>query len=153
MSNFIFTASAGRYIQYASLSTGSDAVVVLLLKASGLQADTTLRDYTTLSTLLASNTEATFTNYVRKVLTSGFTITQNFTTNVQTVAQANQTWFAAGGASNDVLGKLITAYRPLSSSPDSACIPMTAYDCTATTTGSDLLTQFASGVFATATAS
>ena len=101
MSNFIFTASAGRYIQYASLSTGSDAVVVLLLKASGLQADTTLRDYTTLSTLLASNTEATFTNYVRKVLTSGFTITQNFTTNVQTVAQANQTWFAAGGASND----------------------------------------------------
>ncbi|MCW2767546.1 MAG: hypothetical protein JWO11_3505 [Nocardioides sp.] len=100
--------------------------------------------------MLASNTEATFTNYVRKVLTSGLTITQNFTTNINSVAVGNQTWFAAGGASNDVLGKLVTAYRPLSSSPDSACIPMTAYDFTATTTGSDLIAQFASGVYATA---
>jgi hypothetical protein len=132
------------------LATGSDAVLVLLLKSSGLQVDATLQDYTTLSTMLASNTEATFTNYGRKVLTSGLTISQNFTTNVNTVAVGNQTWFAAGGASNDVLGKLVTAYRPLSSSPDSACIPMTAYDFTATTTGSDLIAQFASGVYATA---
>lgn len=123
---------------------------MILLKSSGLQVDTTLQDYTTLSTLLASNTEATFTNYGRKVLTSGFTITPNFTTNVNSVAVGNQTWFAAGGASNDVLGKLITAYRPLSSSPDSACIPMTGYDFTATTTGSDLIAQFASGIYATA---
>lgn len=152
MANFIFTASAGRFVQQASLATGSDAVLVILLKSSGLQVDTTLRDYTTLSTLLASNTEATFTNYARKVLTSGLTITPNFTTNVNSIAVGNQTWFAAGGASNDVLGKLITAYRPLSSSPDSACVPMTAYDFTATTTGSDLIGQFASGVYATATA-
>lgn len=132
------------------MATGADAVLVILLKSSGLQVDTTLQDYTTLSTLLASNTEATFTNYGRKVLTSGFTITPNFTTNVNSVAVGNQTWFAAGGASNDVLGKLITAYRPLSSSPDSACIPMTGYDFTATTTGSDLIAQFASGIYATA---
>jgi hypothetical protein len=149
MANFIFTIAKGRFIQQSSLATGADAVLVCLLKSSGLQADATLQDYTTLSTLLASNTEATFTNYGRKVLTSGLTITQNFTTNVQTVAIGNQTWFAAGGASNDVLGKLITAYRPTSASPDSACIPMLAYDFTATTTGSDLIAQFAGGVFGT----
>lgn len=149
MANFIFTVAKGRFIQQASLATGADAVLVCLLKSTGLQADATLQDQVTLSALMASNTEATFTNYGRKVLTSGLTITQNFTTNVQTVAIGNQTWFAAGGGSNDTLGKLVTAYRPLSSSPDSACIPMLAYDFTATTTGSDLIAQFAGGIFGT----
>jgi hypothetical protein len=86
VANFIFTGAKGRFIQQASLATGADAVLMILLKSSGLQVDTTLRDYLTLSTLLASNTEATFTNYARKVLTSGFTITQNFTTDIQSVA-------------------------------------------------------------------
>lgn len=123
---------------------------LVLLKTSGLQVDATLQDYVLLSTLLASNTEATFTSYARKILTTGITITPNFTLNTMTIGLGTQTWLAAGGTSNDTLGKLVVCYRPTSSSADSATIPMTGHDITATTTGSDLIVQIASGNLALA---
>ena len=132
------------------MSAGSDNLSLVLLKSAGLQADTILQDYTTLSSLLASNAEATFTSYARKIITTGVTITLDFTANTATIGLGNQTWLAAGGASNDTLGKLVVCYRQLSTSVDSATIPMTGHDITATTTGSDLIVQIASGHLALA---
>ena len=144
------TYAKGRFVQWCSLSTGSDAILVLLLQTTGLDADTTLQDFPTLSSLLAANTEANFTNYARKVLTSGITISVNTTANTATISLANFTWLAAGGAVNNTLGKLVTAYRPTPSSADAQCIPMTYHDCTATTTGADLLVQISLGNLAVA---
>lgn len=146
MGNLIFTASKGRLVRFCDLATGSDAIGVMLLTTTGLVADTTLQDYTSVQAMLtAGNTEATFTNYARKFFTSGITITPNFTANTNTISMANFTWTAAGGALNNTLGKLVTYYRPTPSSTDSACVPMTFHDLTATTIGSDLLVSIASG--------
>ena len=59
----IFDYAKGRFVEKFMLPVGGDNIVVLLLQASGLQADTTLRTHQTVSAMLsAGNNEATFTN-------------------------------------------------------------------------------------------
>jgi len=153
MANPVFSSVTGRFVRYCDLALGTDQLVIVLLKAAGLQADATLRNYTALSTLLGSNTEATFTNYARKVVTSGITVTTDTTNHKNTVALAGWTWTAAGGASNDALGKLLVCWRPTSGTADSGCIQLFAHDLTVTTTGSDLIVSIAGpNNIATATA-
>lgn len=153
MANWVFTGSAGRVMQYASLAMGTDQIVVLLLQSTGLQADATLRNYTALNTLLGSNTECTFSNYARKIITSPQTVTTNTTTHVNTLTMTNWTWTAAGGALNNTIGKLLVCWRPTSATTDAGTVPVIGMDCTATTTGSDLLVQINASGLATATAS
>lgn len=145
MANGVFASAKGRMVEKATLPIGTDAIMVLLLKSTGLQADATLRNYTNLATLLGSNTEADFTNYARKLITSGMTTVVNtgVGTGVCTWDIPDITWTAAGGATNNTLGKMIVAYRPTSSTLDSGCLPLTFHDFTATTTGTDLLASIA----------
>lgn len=139
MANFVFPIAKGRFVEKYMLLTGSDNIVLVLMKSSGLQADATLAGYTNLSTLLAAtNDEATFTNYARIVLATSAPITITVSTGV-TVAIPSQTWNSAGGASNDTLGALLTCYRPTSGSADTAIIPLTKHDFSVTTTGANLL--------------
>lgn len=121
------------------LPVGGDNILVVLLQSAGLQADSTLNNHQTLASLLAANTEAVFTNYARKVLsTVDITVTVNTSTGVATVDVSDQVWNAAGGAVNNTLGALITCYRPTSASPDSAVLPLTKHDYTVSTTGGNL---------------
>jgi hypothetical protein len=151
MGNGVATYAKGRFIQWSTVSAGSDAILVILLTTTGLVADATMKNYATLAAVFSGgNTEATFTNYARKAFTSGLTITQSTGASTATLSMSNFTWTAAGGATNNNLGKLITAYRPTSTSTDAQCIPMTYHDCTATTTGSDLLVSIAAGNLALA---
>lgn len=150
MANGVFLYAKGKFAEKASLPFGTDAVMVILLQSAGLVADTTLKNYQTLAALLVANTEATFTNYVRKAGT-GLTVTPNTGTGIQTFDMNDVTWSAAGGALNNTLGKIITAYRQTSSALDSQMLPLTYHDFTATTTGGDLFAQFASTGVATAT--
>jgi len=141
MANNVFTYARGCFVEKVKFPLGTDALLLILLKSTGLQADTTLRNYQTVAAMLASNTEADFTNYARKVISGGVTITTDTTNSKQTITFSNPTWAAAGGAVNNTLGKLVVAYRPTSGSLDSACLPLTYHDFSATTTGSDLLGQ------------
>jgi hypothetical protein len=144
MANGVMTYAKGRFVQWSTVSAGSDAVMVILLKTTGLVADATMKNYSTLAAVFAGgNVEADFTNYARKVFSTSLTITVSTAASTATVTSANYTWSAAGGALNNTLGKLITAYRPTPTSTDAQCIPMTYHDCTATTTGSDLLVSIA----------
>lgn len=132
----MFTYAKGRFIEKALLPVGTDSLVVVLLQSSGLQADATLKNYQTLGTLLASNTEATFTNYTRQVLSAAsITVAFNTGTSVASLDTSDQVWNAAGGATNNTLGKFLLCYRPTSSSLDSAVLPLTGHDFSATTTG------------------
>lgn len=119
---------------------GTDNILVVLLQSTGLQADATLGTYQYLSQLTAAgNTEATFTNYARKVLTStNITVSVNTTTHVTTLDITDQVWNAAGGATNNTLGALITGYRPTSASTDASVLLLTKHDCAITTTGGNL---------------
>lgn len=151
----MFPVSKGRFVSYADLAVGASPTILVILIKSTVQADATLQTYLTLSTLLAGsgNTEANFTNYVRKVISSPLTVTTNTGTGTgsNSVAWAGATWLAAGGATNNSMGKLIFAYRPTSSTPDSGCIPLAKHDLTSTTTGSDYLVTVAGNVLGTAT--
>lgn len=151
MPNGVMNYGKGRFAEWCELKGASDAIVVVLLQATGLQTDAVLQDYSNLAALLAAtNDEATFTNYSRKVFTSGITVTVSTVNNNVVVNPGNMTWSAAGGALNNNLGKLITAWRPDSGATDSQIVPMTFHDFTATTTGSDLLATISASGLATA---
>ena len=145
ISNGIFNIAKGKFRYYMELPAASDGIVVILLKDAGLEADSTLADYDTVAALLAStNDEADFTNYSpRKVVTAGITITVNDSNNRVDVDFPDQTWTAAGGTTNNTLGKLITAYDPTGSGTDSDLIPISYHDFSATTDGNDLVAQVA----------
>lgn len=139
MGDFAFNIAKGKAAYYATLPAANDALIVVLCKSTGLEADATLKDYDTLAALLAGTTdEATFTNYARKTAAS-VTVTVDDTNDRVDVDAADLTWTAAGGASNDTLGKLIVCYDPdTTGGTDADLIPLAAYDFTATTDGSDL---------------
>jgi len=140
ITNIIFDYAKGRYVEKYMLPVGGDNIVVVLLQASGLQADATLRTNQYLSGLLsAGNTEATFTNYARKVLSaSDITVSINTGTHVNTVDISDQVWSAAGGAVNNSIGALITCYRPTSASTDAQILCLTKHDYVISTTGGNL---------------
>lgn len=135
-SPFIFSVARGRWVEKFMLPLGTDNILVVLLKASGLQADATLDDHLTLASVLGSNTEASFTNYSRKVL-SAVDITVSLSSGTWTVDTADQIWTSAGGASNDSLGALITVYRPTSSATTAQMLPLTCHPYIQSTSGTD----------------
>jgi hypothetical protein len=116
-------------------------MVIVLLQAS--QADDALRDYTTLSTLLADagNTEADFTNYARKVITDtdGLTLSIDNVANTVTPDLVDQIWTAAGGTTDNSLTKLLLCYdSDTTGGTDADLVPVYAYDFAATTNGENL---------------
>lgn len=148
MANQVFNVAKGRAGYYSSLPAANDALVIVLLKSSGIEADDTLNNHDTLATILAAaNDEADFTNYARKTLTSA-TLTVDDTNNRLDVDIADQTWTSAGGAANNTLAKLLICYDPdTTGGSDSDIIPLTHHDFSATTDGNDLTAQIAAAGF------
>lgn len=143
MANLVNDYAKGRLIQLSTLPTGADALLVVLLQASSLPTDNTLKRTQFLSGVLSTGTgaglEATFTNYSRQVLTSAsISITVNITTDVVTLDISDQVWNAAGGATNNTLGALLVCYRPTSTALDSAIPILTKHDFSGSTTGGAL---------------
>lgn len=143
MASVIFDNAKGRWVEKFSLPVGGDNIIVVLVQSSGLQVDATLNNHQFLSQLLAAgNTEATFTNYARKVLSAAdISVSVNTGTGVTTVDTVDQVWNAAGGAANNTLGAILTCYRPTSGSLDSAILLLTKHDFATTTTGGNLTAQ------------
>jgi NADH dehydrogenase/NADH:ubiquinone oxidoreductase subunit G len=148
MSDFVFNIAKGAVAYYATLPATNDGLIVVLLKSSGLEADSTLKDYDTLALLLAGTSdEADFTNYGRKTITS-VTVTVDDTNDRVDVDVADQTWTSAGGATNNTLGKLLVCYDPdTTGGTDSSVIPLAAHDFSATTDGTNLVAQVAASGF------
>lgn len=143
----VFNIAKGSIRYYFGLPAANDGLVVLLLKASGLVSDDVLVDYPDVAAILAgASDEADFTNYARKVLTSGVTVTQDNTNNRIDIDIDNQTWSGAGsvtpGPANNSLGKLVVAYDPDTTTPgDGTLIPLVAFDFVTTTDGTNLLAE------------
>lgn len=137
MADGVFNIAKGAVAE--KIRDSATVVLILLLKAN--EAEATLIDRDTVALLLAEagTTEADFTNYARKTGLTG-TITVDDTNDRVDVDIPDQTWTAAGGASNNTLTKLIVAYEE--SAADSGRIPLTHHDFAETTTGSDITAQF-----------
>lgn len=138
----------GKVKYYAELPAANDALIVVLLKATGLEADDTLNNYDDLAALLAAaNDECDFTNYSRKTLAS-VTNTVDDTNNWLDTDAADFTYTAAGGATNNTIGKALICYDPdTTGGTDSSIVPLTYHDFTATTDGNDLQVTVAAAGF------
>lgn len=140
-SNVVANITKGRVAE--KCADDATKVGVLLLKV--VDADGTVVDYDTVAALLAGTPdEATFTNYARKTSITA-TVTVDDTNNWVDVDIPDQTWVAAGGASNDTLVKLCVFYEEAAG--DSTRIPLTFHSFDATTDGNDLLAQIATAGF------
>jgi len=135
----------GWYFEQARDTAGA-AIIVILCKSTGLEADSSIADYDHVAALLAGSTdEANFTNYARKTISGGsnVTITVDDTNNKTLLDLPDQTWTAAGGASNNTLGAVLLAYDSnTASGTDTDLLPLLKLDFTATTDGNDLILRF-----------
>ncbi|MGW6872898.1 hypothetical protein ACWGHA_11245 [Streptomyces xanthophaeus] len=133
MGNIVFNQALGRVAHLAALPATNDALVMVALEASGLVADATMRDYDTLSDLLAgaSNEQTTVG---RKTLAS-VSVTVNDTDNRVDVDAADVTWTAPTG---NAIGAVVICYDPdTTGGTDGDLIPLTKHDVTWTPDGND----------------
>ena len=150
MADIVFNIAKGRvaelYNRVKTNDPANSAIVVVALKATGLEADATLQDYDDLATLLAAaNDEATNTGYARKVFTDAdvAALAPDDTNNRMDVDTPDVTWTAVqttGGA----WGKLLFCYdNDTTAGTDSAIVPLTAHDFAVTPDGSDIVATVA----------
>lgn len=138
-SDGIFNIARGKIGYYLGLPAASDAIIVVLLKSAGLQADATLADHDDLAAILAaSNDECDFTNYARKTATS-VTLTVDDTNDRADGDFADLTWASAGNGTNNAGGKLLVCYDgDTGAGTDADIVPLTFHVVSFTTDGTDL---------------
>ncbi|MDX2550091.1 hypothetical protein [Streptomyces stelliscabiei] len=126
MAHLVFNVALGRVASLAALGAASDALILVPLEASGLVADSTMRDYDTLADLLAgaSNEQTTVG---RKTLSS-VTVTVNDTDNRVDVDAADVTWTSPTG---NAVGAVVICYdADTGTGTDADLIPLTKHDLT-----------------------
>ena len=141
MASGVFNVSKGGVNELVYRVNNNDpaasGIIVVLLK--DVELDSVLRDYDDLAAILAAagNTECDFTNYARKTLTDTDLVdpTVDDTNDWRQSDMPDQTWNNAGGALNNDIKKLITAYAPDTAGADSTLIPATFHDVVYTTRG------------------
>lgn len=147
MADQVFNIAKGRGVELYNHVKGNapaaSALVIVALKATGLEADATLIDYDDLATLLAAaNDEATNTGYARKVLTDADLAAlpaPDDANNRYDIDLPDQTWTAVqttGGA----WGALIVCYdADTAAGTDANLIPMSKHDFAVTPDGTDIV--------------
>lgn len=135
---------------YAGLPGATDGLVLVLLQLTNLEADATLRDYASLSTLLAgTSNECTAPNYTRKQITSGTSVTYDAGTNRVDCFFPAQTWTSLGSAVTlQQVQKLVVCYWPIvGTGGDAAIIPLTAHDYFHVCDGTDFQASMPNGFY------
>jgi hypothetical protein len=119
---------------YATLPAANDALIVIPIEASGVEADAVIRDYDDVAALLAATNNEQST-MGRKTITS-VTVTVDDTNDRVDVDIADITWTAATG---NAISDLLIAYDPdTTGGTDSSLIPLTWHDFSITPDGSDV---------------
>lgn len=144
MASGVFNIAKGRGIELHNRVQANDPAAavlrVVMLRATGLVADTTLRGYTTLAAVLAGgSTEATNSGYTRKVL-ADIDLPAIIVDNATAVTSADMpdlvytTVAATGGA----WAKMLVCYDGLGTNVNSSIIPVTHHDCVVTPDGTNI---------------
>jgi hypothetical protein len=137
MADLVTNIGKGRFIHYASLPATNDALVAVVLEASGIATDDALQDFDTLAALLAG-TSTEQTTMGRKTLT-GVSVTVDDTANTASFDADDITWTAAAG---NATGKLVICYDPdTTTGTDADLIPLTIHDFAVTPDGTDITAQ------------
>lgn len=147
MADGIFNIAKGRVVELYNHVKGNapaaSALVIVAIKATGLEADGTLQDYDDLAAILAaSNDEATNANYARKVLTDADLAAlpaPDDTNNRYDIDLPDQTWTSVGTAGG-AWGKLLVCYDgDTAAGTDANIIPLTHHDFSVTPDGTDIV--------------
>ncbi|WP_432041415.1 hypothetical protein [Streptomyces cadmiisoli] len=134
MANIVFNVALGRLAHYASLPATNDALIMVPLEASGLVADSTMRDYDTLDAILAGASNEQTSNMTRKTLAS-VSVTVDDANDRVNIDAADVTWT---GATGNAIGAVVVCYDPdTTGGTDADLIPLTKHDVTMTPDGSD----------------
>lgn len=134
MADFVFNIALGRVRELAALGAANDALILVLLKTAGIEADGTLRDYDDLGALLtAANDEADFTGYARRTLASVTNTAPDDTNNRADSDAADPASYTNTGGASQAVSKAIICYDPdTTTGTDSTLVPLTAHDCVVT---------------------
>jgi hypothetical protein len=134
MADFVFNIAKGQVAYLCGLPATNDALIVIPLEASGLEADATLKDYANVSTLLAGTTNEQ-TTLGRKTVTASVVVTPDNTNDWVTVDMPDLTWTASAG---NAIGALLIAYdNDTTGGTDANLIPLVCLVCAMTPDGSD----------------
>lgn len=148
MGNIVFNQSLGRVAYDATLPAAADALIVVPIEATGIEADSVLRDYDDLAALLAAaNNEQTTMG--RKTITS-VTVTVNDTNDRVECDFADQVWTGATG--NAIAALLVCYDNDTGAGTDSAIRPLTKHDFSVTPDGTDVTATVADFFRATSAA-
>jgi len=143
MANLVFNIAKGKVAHLASLPATNDALIAVVIEASGVVSDATMRDYDDLATLLAgaSNEQTTMG---RKTLAS-VTVTVNDTDDRVEVDAADITWTAASG---NAVACVVICYDPdTTGGTDGDLVPLVKLDMAVTPGGGDVVLAFGAGGF------
>lgn len=143
MADLVFNIAKGKVKYYAELPAANDAIIVIPLEATGLEADATLKDYDDVAALLAGATNEQ-TTVGRKTITS-VTVTVDDANDRLDVDVADPVWTAPTG---NAVGAFLFAYDPdTTGGTDSTLVPLTKHDRAWTPDGNDFTLQIAATGF------
>jgi hypothetical protein len=134
MGQLVFNIARGRAVEFHERVNNNDptnaALIIVVLAEAGLESDDLLRDYDTLSALLAgASNEVTNTNYARKTLTDADIAAASVddANDRVTLTYSTQTWTSV--AAGDSWRKLLVCYdSDTTAGTDANIIPVTAHD-------------------------
>jgi predicted naringenin-chalcone synthase len=150
MADFVFNFAKGQlYTLINNVKTGSPAnsrLKVIPIETSGIEADSTLKDYDDLAALLAGTSNEQSTMGRKTVVAGDLTLTLDDTNDRRDFDMADITWTAATG---NAISALVVVYLPDGVTPgaDSTAIPLTKHDFVVTPDGSDIVAQIAAAGF------
>lgn len=138
MGAIIPNIAAGRFARFAELPSANDVIKWGILVTAGLVSDATLRDYATVTALLAgASDEATFTGYARQSATS-VTVTVDNTNDRVDVDCADPVF---SPTTAQAIAKIFNYYDPdTTAESDGSNIPMFYDDFAMTTPTSGTVT-------------
>lgn len=146
MANGIFNIAKGKIAYYGSLPATNDALIAVPLEATGLVADSVMKDYDDLAAIIAgaSNEQTTMG---RKTL-SNVTVTVDDSGDKVDIDCDDFSWASATG---NPVGKIVVCYDgDTTTGTDSNIVPISYHDFAVTPDGTTINVTVASGGFASA---
>lgn len=140
--DIVFNVAKGRVAHYGTLPAANDSIIAVPLESAGLEADEVLKDYDSLSQLLAGATNEQAT--MGRQTAVNVVVSIDDTNDLARVDCDDVTW---SGASGNAVGAVLFCYKPDVASADTAIIPLTKHDFVVTPDGSNVTSVVAAGGF------
>lgn len=151
MGDFVFNIAKGRVAEFYWRVDNNDpansALIIALLAATGVEADSVLKDLDTFTALVAGATnEATNTGYARKTLTDAdiTAFAPDDANDRVDLDIPDQTWTGFANDGTGAVSDLVTGYdNDTTGGTDANIVPCTQHDFPITPDGSDVTAQIA----------